>query len=68
MYGDLSGLKLKNKPMLSTVSHLNTYQGEPIRKSIVNDLRVRMTSGSTTNIPSGCSLKPAINVPPSTRT
>ncbi len=40
MHTETSTIKLKNKTATSFGSHLNTYQGEPIRKSICQESRV----------------------------
>jgi hypothetical protein len=37
MHSEFSSTKLKQQPRRDTTSHLATYQGEVIRKSICND-------------------------------
>ena len=43
MFSEVSAIKFKNKPNQSIASHLNTYQGEPIRKSICQEFKVPPT-------------------------
>ena len=51
MYTETSTIKIKNKTGQSFGSHLNTYQGEPIRKSICQESKVATALFSTINIP-----------------
>ena len=54
MLNEMSGVKLKYKNTNTTTSHLNTYQGEPIRKSICQELKVFYLLSSTINTHKDC--------------
>lgn len=54
MYSEMSTIKIKSKTGQSIASHLNTYQGESIRKSICQDLKVIFHPFSMKKVPRGC--------------
>lgn len=58
MFSELSTVKLKAQRSANTGSHLATYQGEIIRKSICNDPKVSPSLLRNKNTRKESSLKP----------